>query len=199
MEEDFNHTFGVDGRWGIGEYGLIQGFVAKTETPGADEQRARVPSRWELRLRQVVVFGRLHRSGERFQPRGGFPGPPGVPQTLGVHSAQDPPRKVGALLEIRPHASYRGFWDFDGFQETGFFHLDNPTGNGGSSYELHTGVNFTREGVKEPFEIYPGIKLVSGDIRQRGSTNWSRSRTRERRPAFEVRTFVGGFFGGDAD
>ncbi len=36
-KDDYNHTFSLDGRWGIGEYGLVQGFVAKTETPGADE------------------------------------------------------------------------------------------------------------------------------------------------------------------
>ena len=31
-DDDYNHTFSLDGRLGIGAYGLIQGFVAKTVT-----------------------------------------------------------------------------------------------------------------------------------------------------------------------
>ena len=37
LDDDENSTFGVDGRWGIGEYGLISGFVAKSSTPGRNE------------------------------------------------------------------------------------------------------------------------------------------------------------------
>ena len=58
--------------------------------------------------------------------------------------------------EIRPHSSYRAYWDLDGFQETGYWHLDShwELKNG---YEFHTGMNVTREGVVGGFEIFPGI------------------------------------------
>ena len=29
------------------------------------------------------------------------------------------------LLELRPHVSYRGYWNFDNFLETSFLHVDN--------------------------------------------------------------------------
>jgi hypothetical protein len=56
------------------------------------------------------------------------------------------------LLELRPHVSYRGFWNFDNYLETGFLHVDNHWVwvNG---LEIHTGINFTTEGVVKPFEI----------------------------------------------
>ena len=31
---DYNRTYAFDGRWGIGQNGLVQGFVGRTETPG---------------------------------------------------------------------------------------------------------------------------------------------------------------------
>ena len=35
------------------------------------------------------------------------------------------PKDFIKLQEVRPHATVRGFWGFDGFQETGYAHLDN--------------------------------------------------------------------------
>ena len=65
------------------------------------------------------------------------------------------------LMEIRPHMSYTGYWKFDGFQETGFLHLDTHwefrTGT-----EFHTGINFTRAGVIDPFEIIDGVVVPAG-------------------------------------
>ena len=75
------------------------------------------------------------------------------------------------MLEIRPHVSYNGYWDFDGFQETGFLHLDTHW-EWRSSYEFHTGVNFTREGVKEAFEIYPDIYVSPGSY-DNAELSWS--------------------------
>jgi len=65
------------------------------------------------------------------------------------------------LHEIRPHVSYRGFWKPDGFQESGFMHFDSHW-EWRSGYEVHTGVNLTREGLRQPFEIYPGVVVPPG-------------------------------------
>ena len=34
--DDYNRTYAVDGRWGIGQNGLFSGFAARTQTPGLD-------------------------------------------------------------------------------------------------------------------------------------------------------------------
>ena len=78
------------------------------------------------------------------------------------------PKDFIGIQELRPHATFRGFWGLDGFQETGFMHLDNHW-QFSDSTEVHTGMNLTREGVRTPFEIYPGIFVPPGDLRQRRS------------------------------
>ncbi len=35
-DEDYNWTYGLDGRWGLGQNGLIDGYVAQTNTPGLE-------------------------------------------------------------------------------------------------------------------------------------------------------------------
>ena len=66
------------------------------------------------------------------------------------------PKQLWGFQELRPHISYTGYWDFDGFQETGCLHVDNHW-EWKSGYEIHTGVNFTTEGLTEPFEIFEDI------------------------------------------
>ena len=34
--DDHNRTYALDGRWGIGQYGQVSGFVSRTQTPGLD-------------------------------------------------------------------------------------------------------------------------------------------------------------------
>ena len=58
--------------------------------------------------------------------------------------------------------NYRGYWDFDGNQQTGYLHIDNHW-EFNSGMEIHTGTNFTQEGVFEPFEIVDGVTVPVGD------------------------------------
>jgi len=194
-EDDFNHTFSLDGRWGIGEYGLIQGFVAKTETPGADEGEYAFrlggnydSERWSYSASYTEV-------ADDFNPEVGFLTRRGYRKPSGFVMRRIRPQDLWGLLEIRPHVSYNGFWDFEGFQETGFLHVDTHW-EWRSSYELHTGVNFTREGVKEVFEIYPDV-FVSPGTYDNAEAQIVFYTNRGAPVAFNMRTVVGGFFGGD--
>jgi hypothetical protein len=99
------------------------------------------------------------------------------------------------LMEIRPHVSYRGYWDFDGFQETGFLHTDVHW-EWRNGYEFHTGYNIIKDGITEPFEIIDDVWVEPGTYRDDevqlvlmtdGSAPLS----------FWIRTNVGGRFGGD--
>jgi hypothetical protein len=90
--------------------------------------------------------------------------------------------------------SYRGFFKPDGFQESGFLHVDNHL-EWKSGWELHTGVNFTHEGVIQAFEIHPGVRVPPGsydnsEVMLVGITNQGAPLS------LEARLTAGGFFGG---
>ena len=194
-EDDYNHTFSLDGRWGIGEYGLIQGFVAKTETPGAEDSEHAFRLGGNYDSEHWSYSASYTEVADDFNPEVGFLTRKGYRKPSLFALRRIRPADLWGLLEIRPHVSYNGFWDFEGFQETGYLHVDTHW-EWRSSYELHTGINFTREGVKEAFEIYPDIYVTPGTydnveaaivfITNQGAP-----------VAFELRTVVGGFFGGD--
>jgi hypothetical protein len=194
-EEDYNHSISLDGRWGIGEYGLLEGFVARTETPGAEEGEHAFrlggnydSERWSYSASYTEV-------ADDFNPEVGFLTRRGYRKPSFFVMRRIRPQDLWGLLEIRPHASYNGYWDFDGFQETGFLHLDTHW-EWRSSYELHTGINFTREGVKEAFEIYPDIWVSPGTY-DNVEAQIVFYTNRGAPVAFNMRTMVGGFFGGD--
>jgi hypothetical protein len=54
------------------------------------------------------------------------------------------PKSWSKFQEIRPHTNYRAYWNHDGFQETGFWHIDSSW-ELKSGAEFSTGFNLTRE------------------------------------------------------
>jgi len=192
-----NSTYGVDGRWGIGEYGRVTGYVANTSTPelsGDDYSWSLAgdydSERWNLGGHYVEV-------GENFNPEVGFLNRSGGYRNGAANIMRRfrPQNSRIGLLEIRPHASYRGYWNLDGFQQTGFLHIDNHLvwKNG---YEFHTAINFSTEGLLAPYEISEGIFVPPGTYRNSevslyGQTNegaWI---------SFGASFTAGGFYSGD--
>jgi hypothetical protein len=194
---DGNRTYGVDGRWGIGEYASLSGFAAKTSTPGLDGDDgawslsgAYDSQRWLLSLDFVDVE-------QNFNPQVGFLNRGGGyrnTQARVLRRYRPDNSRIG-LLELRPHVSYSGYWNQDGFQLSGFLHVDNHM-EWRNGYEFHSAVNFTTEGLLKPFEISEGIFVPPGTYRNSevhllGHTNqgaWI---------SFEVATTIGGFYSGD--
>jgi hypothetical protein len=193
--DDSNNALGVDGRWGIGEYGELSGFVARTDTPGieTDDYAFRLAGRYDS---ETLIYSVGYTEvGDGFNPEVGFLSRRGYRKPDAFVLYRIRPDDWAGLHELRPHISYRGFWDFDDFQETGYLHVDNHW-EWKNGYELHTGVNFTREGVKEPFEISPGVVVPPGtydheDLQLVFFTN------RGAPVGFETRVTLGGIFGGD--
>ena len=192
---DHNRGVGLDARWGVGRYGQLSGYAMRTFTPevGQPEHAVRLAAsyespRWDLSAGYTDV-------GEGFNPELGFLARTGYrkPELLVLRTIR--PAGLLSLLEIRPHVSYRGYWKPDGFQESGFLHLDNHL-EWRSGYELHTGVNFTREGLREPFEIFPGVTVPPGrydhtEVRLVGMTNQASALR------LSTEATIGGLFGGD--
>ena len=193
--EDENFTYSIDGSWGIGENGLVSGFVARTDTPGEEEDQHAFrlggtfdSEDWSYQLFYTEV-------ADGFNPEVGFLIREGFRKPEGFLMRRIRPKDMWGLQELRPHVSYTGYWDFDGFQETGFLHVDNHW-EWKSGYEVHTGVNFTREGLTEPFEIFEGIVVPPGTYDNTEAqiiffTN------RGAPVVFETRIVAGGFFDGD--
>ena len=196
LEGDDNKTYGVDGRWGIGEYGSITGFAARTSTPGleGDDQSWSLSGSydskdWLLNLEYVEV-------GENFNPEVGFLDREAYRYgLLRVLRRYRPENSRIGLQEIRPHMSYSSYWNFDGFQETGFLHLDNHL-EWKNSAEVHTGVNFITEGLLEPFEIYDGIFIPAGTY-DNSELSLAYSSNQGAWLSFSLSTAIGGFYSGD--
>ena len=194
-DDDHNRSLAIDGRWGIGRYGLVSGFVARTFTPGRDDS----PFAYQVAAQRTAPSWDLTASfteiGRDFNPEVGFLSRRNgwrKPDFLTLHRIR--PADFIGIQELRPHFSYRGFWTPDGFQETGFAHLDNHW-EFKSGWEVHTGVNFTREGVLQPFTV-SGVGIPRGTYDHReiqivGYTPRSKALT------YNNRITIGGFFGGE--
>ena len=159
--DDQNQTYAIDGRWGIGENLLLSAWAARTDTPGltGDDDAFSVNANFN-NADWTMDFAYSEVGGD-FNPEVGFLTRSDYRRASGLILRRIRPENLWRIFEIRPHVSYRGFWDFDGFQETGFLHVDShwefDTGS-----EIHTGFNVTTEGVKTPFEIIPGVTIPTG-------------------------------------
>ena len=160
-DEDHEQTWGLDGRWGIGNYTMLSGFVARTR--GAENA---------ARNTAFSVFGNYDsptwaynagytQVGAGFAPAIGFVGRRDFRKfnTFFQYTKQMEGRF--GLSEWKPHASYTGYWDFDGFQQSGFLHMDSwfLWRNGA---DLWTAIDYVHEGVKEAFSV-AGALIPAGE------------------------------------
>ena len=194
-DDDYNRSYAIDGAWGIGDHVLLKAWAAKSDTPGldGDDNAYSVSanydtSTWATGLSYSEV-------GEDFNPEVGFLSRSNYRKVNARLFRRVRPDDLWGLLELRPHMSYTGYWKPDGFQESGFLHIDNHfefrTGT-----EFHTGVNFTKDGVIEAFEIVDGVTIQPGtydhaEVQINYFTNQSKPLS------FNLRTVAGGKFGGD--
>jgi hypothetical protein len=192
---DDNRTYALDGKWGVGQTTVLSSFVARTETPGTGEDdvafnvrsRTNVP-RFDLELGYQEV-------GDRFNPEVGFLSRRGYRKADLRLQTRFRPNDFLRLQELRPHASTRAFFGFDGFQETGYTHIDNHW-QFKNSTEVHTGMNLTVEGVRSPFEIFPGVLVPPGSYDHQEAQLVFMS-NQGQPVSVNMMATIGGFFGGD--
>jgi len=174
-QSDYNRTLGLDGKLGFGKFGQVTGFVARTFTPrvSAEQYAYKLGTTYDsqawllsFNYTEVADFfnpevGFLQRRQGGLRDANGNLIARGYRKPDGLIFHRFRPKNILGLHEVRPHVSYRGFWDFAGFQESGFLHIDNHW-EWKNGYEIDTGINFTREGVKEDFRIFPGVVVPKG-------------------------------------
>ena len=209
-EADFNRSYAVDGRWGIGQGGTVSGFVARTETPAS--RVAELARRGRLKGGEgdvhAYAFSAQHRSAvarlslgytevaPNFNPEVGFLARRSYRRMNGSVFTTLRPDNFWGVHEFRPHISHNTVFDFDsGWQETQFTHIDNHI-EWRNGYEIHTGMNITRERVFESFPIFPDVTVPLGRYDHReaqiaGNTNLGAP------VSFNINAIVGGLFGGD--
>ena len=194
LDDDYNRVMAIDGKWGLGQKAQLSGFYAQSITPGIDGGEHAFKVKGDYEWNQWIINVGYTEVGEGFNPEVGFLLRESYrkPEFLVLYHLRAG-GKFG-LLELRPHVSYRGYWNFNGFQETGFLHVDNHW-EWENGLEIHTGINFTVEGVVTPFEISEGVFVPAGTYRHREaqlvlSTNQSKS------ISLSYRSNLGGFFGG---
>ncbi|NNJ87970.1 MAG: carbohydrate binding family 9 domain-containing protein [Eudoraea sp.] len=192
---DFNRTAAIDGKLGLGNKARLSGFYARSYDPNdtlnAHAFKMQADYLWnnlEMRLAYTEV-------GQGFNPEVGFLLRSAFrkPEALVLYRYR-PKNENSKILELRPHVSYRGYWNFEGFQETGFLHIDNHW-EFKSGLEVHTGMNLTTEGVVNAFEISDGVVIPAGTYDHTEAqivffTN------RSKPLSINVRSVMGGSFGG---
>jgi hypothetical protein len=100
--------------------------------------------------------------GDRFDPQVGFVNRDGYRfATARVQRSVRFPA-LSWFRELRPHILYREYRDLDGFQESGFLHLDSHFEFANGAFFQLPAINWVREGLKLPFEIAPGIVVPPG-------------------------------------
>ena len=191
----YGRTFGLDGKIGFGQTTTVSSFVAKTETPGVEDGDYAFNLRSQTNRKQWDLNVGYQQVSEGFNPAMGFYSRRGYRKPDAMLMTRFRPKDFIKIQELRPHATFRGFWGLDGFQETGFMHLDNHW-QFRDSTEIHTGMNFTREGVRTPFEIYPGIVVPPGTYDHKEAQLVAMS-NQGAPVSVSMRVTAGGFFGGE--
>ncbi len=192
---EFNRTYAVDGQLGIGANSNVAGYFAGTSSPEVDEGAHSFNLRSEHNGDKWLLRGGYTEVGEGFNPEVGFLSRGAYRKANGHILYTYRPADLWKFQEFRPHITYEGYWDFDGYHETNYLHMDNSfvmkdgtTGN--------TVLNLTKEGVKEPFEIFPGVVVPVGVYNHKVVELAYRGNEGARLSASFVST-IGGFFGGD--
>ena len=192
-----NRAYALDGRWGIGEGGTISGYAALTQTPGRSVSEAHA---YGLRAQHQSQWARLALGytevAPNFNPEAGFLARESYRRVDAQVFTTFRPDDFMGVHELRPHVNHNTVFDYrTGRHETQFTHIDNHI-EWRNGYQINTGMNITREGVFQPFEIFPGVTVPVGTYDHKeaqfaGNTNLGAPLNAS------FNAIIGGLFGGD--
>ena len=191
---DYNRTYGVDGRVGLGQNSQIAGFAANTDTPGLEGKDHAYNVAWDHNSEQWRFTLGYVEVGDNFNPEVGFLRREGFRNLDSGFSFIARPRGIPWLHQVRPHATFNRFWNFNGFQESSFLHIDNDLEFADSTL-IKTAWNVTGEGVTQPFEIATDVWVPAG-VYDHHEAQLAYESNRGAPVSLGVRARIGGFFGG---
>jgi hypothetical protein len=159
---DYNLTYGVDGRLGFGQALTFDAWAAGTATPGVDGGEYAFETEGRYETRDWRISGGYREIGAEFNPEVGF-----LPRSEYRHVNTRILRayrfpELSWFREWRPHVSWSQFWNLDGFSETYLVHIDSHFEFANGAFFQLPGLNFTGEGLLEPFEIHEGVVISPG-------------------------------------
>lgn len=193
---EYNRTYAIDGRLGLGKKAQLSGFYAQTKTPGVGDDQYSFNVKANYRWNGWQLNAEYTEVGENFNPELGFLFRKSFrkPEIFIFKTIRAKENNKMKILEFSPHIFYRGYWNFEGFQETGLLHIDNFL-VWRSGFEVSTAINLTTEGVLEDFEIFEDVIVPAGtydhvETRLAFSTNSSKN------VYISTRHTLGGSFGG---
>jgi len=195
-DDDYNRTYAVDGHWGIGDDITVSGWAAMTDTPDLSNSNHALG----LSVRQTSEkwFNVLSYSevANNFNPEVGFLSRKSYRKVRAMLFRRIRPVGFWGLQELRPHISITNHYGYeDGFHESTYLHVDNHW-EWKNGFEVHTGINFTHEGVREPFEIVEGVTIPAGSY-DHEEAHWVFMTDQAKPVSLFLQTKIGGRFGGD--
>ncbi len=194
---DFNRTFGADARLGVGNYFRTSGFLARTETPGLTgrDYAYNVDSEWDDgHNRAGFEYGE---TGEDFNPEVGFlENEDGYRRFLVRFEETLRQEKVRSwgFRELLPHATYTRYNYLDGGLQNAELHVDNHWDWENGNF-FTAALNGTWDGLREPFQIYPGIIVPPGEhggLHMYARWNTDRRKAISARGSWDVGRFLTG-------
>ena len=191
--DDYNRVVAVDGKWGLGKKADITGFFSKSNSPDIQNQDHALQVKanynwdgWRLTAGYTEV-------GEGFNPEVGFLLRSAFRKPEFLIFKQWRTTKLGPIFEVRPHVSYRSYFDFSDRLVSSFLHVDNhwvwPSG-----FEIHTGINFTTESVFSSFAI-TGVTVPEGRY-DHSEFQFVLQTNPNKGINYYNRSIIGGYYGG---
>jgi hypothetical protein len=169
---DYNLTYGLDGRLGIGQDLTFGGWAGLTTTPlpsgtpdlreGFNNGEYGYAGTGNFVTRDWEISGGYRQIGSEFNPEVGFVNRSAYRHVSGRVLYHLRTEGVDWFREFRPHISGNAFWSLGGFNESYYVHIDSHFAfeNGA---EIHLpGWNLTGEGLDAPFQIRDEGDLPDG-------------------------------------
>ena len=159
--DDYNRTFGVDGRWGLGQNGIVSGFVAQTQTPGLSGADHAYDVAVDYNGQNWRAATGYMEMGTDFNPEVGFIERRGFRKMNARVDYTGRPDNFLQVQEFTPHVTFSRYWSYDeGFIESSRLHMDNGWLFNDSS-SLNTWWNVRKEGVVRQFTV-SGVPVEPG-------------------------------------